>query len=269
MRQVDPDKLVRFSLSFTAHNASIVERIVGAQCTPTPGLRNIVGSSQCSVYKKWVETGSQAKIVCNWTENNRNTFNEYYIGVVQSDEECIRLAKANDCKLANKNFIPTFEFFDTDWDGCLSNAEISSHFPGGFSETCADEAGWVDPISTNGATCDSWTGFAPCNWDREGYSPASVVQAKCPKTCGLCVPLAGSCMNKTAWLYHLGQFPNTRLCQGSTSTCEDSPTSFQSCYCQFGFDQNANIDLTSEPWRAGWKVTSEFVQAFIRFPILL
>jgi hypothetical protein len=33
MRQVDPDKIVRFSVFFTAENVSVVERIIGAKCT--------------------------------------------------------------------------------------------------------------------------------------------------------------------------------------------------------------------------------------------
>jgi hypothetical protein len=52
------------------------------------------------------------------------------------------------------------------------------------SSDCADDPSWVDPVNGD-AKCSSWVGYG-CDDAWDGYSPASVVKAKCPRTCGLC-----------------------------------------------------------------------------------
>ena len=84
--------------------------------------------------------------------------------------------KKNDCALKKASAVRI----------CLCKPEEPAAAPPpDASANCADAEGWVDPISKQ-ATCADWADYKPCADSWEGYSPASVVQAKCRKTCGLC-----------------------------------------------------------------------------------
>ncbi len=277
MRQVDPDKIVRFSVFFTAENVSVVERIIGAKCTsPCKFVSHFlmhrlplcVCACPCVFLKSWSLFRCKAKKIIE----ERKAYNGQAITRTINGEKT-DIVPESKCSMYNmyvetpslvcnwienrQNWLNQFFIGDVEGNitaqmdecirmaknrGCkLANMPFKPYFE--FFDDNRDECLSKAELSSHFSDA-VLRGLRP-----EILSDLSPV---IPTV----IALNDSCIDKTEWrrlVMKIGFPPENH----------EYWTAKSWCYCQVS-DLEATLDLTSDPWNAFEMVTSEYVYAFVR-----